>query len=90
MVKSLCFILRLTAYVNAETAKDLLVLVADDHREMSLTSSQLIKLILCGFRNRIGEGRDRESKEHLVSMETGISMLEILGFERADRLKDLA
>ena len=89
MVKSLCLVLRLAAYVNAKAAKDLLVLIADDNGEVRLASSQLIKLILCGFCNGVCKCGNCERQKHLVCVETGISVLEILSLEGADRLQYL-
>ena len=90
MEKALVFVIRFTAYVYAQSFEKLFILIADDYGKVSFTALEVVKLVHSELGDRIGQSRNCKGNEHLVCVEAGVFVLEVVGFKLTDRFKDLS
>ena len=70
----LCFILRLTGQVHTQLLKSLFVHFRKNNGRMGLAATELAELLHCPFRYRVGCRTDGKGQQHLIRVESGISV----------------
>ena len=86
VIEPLGLILRFTAHPDAQTLEDFQILLADDDGEVGLTIPETGQLPFGKVRQRVGQGGDRQGQQYLVGVESGGTVIQIRGFQMADRL----
>ena len=86
VIEPLGLILRFTAHPDTQTLEDFQILLADDDGEVGLTVPETGQLPLGKVRQRVGQGGDCQGQQYLVGVESGVTVIQIGGFQMADRL----
>ena len=86
VIEPLGLILRFTAHPDAQTLEDFQILLADDDGEVGLTIPETGQLPFGKVRQRVGQGGDRQGQQYLIGVESGVTVIQLGGFQMADRL----
>ena len=74
--------------MDAQALIELCVLLGENHREVGVAAPQIIQLLQHTLRQGIGDGGNGQGDEHLVGMEAGVVMPQVLDFHVADGSDD--
>ena len=75
--------------MHPQAAVELLVHIAEDHREMGPAPLQARELPLGQGGDGVGQGADAQGDEHLIAVEAGVLVAKAAGLQPADGLQNL-
>ncbi len=89
MEKLLGLVIGFAGQIDAQIAEDIVVYLRKQYRRMGFAASQPAQLLEGQLRRRVGSGADRQRHQHLVSVQPGVFVAQIAGFQPLNWLDEI-